>query len=194
MKNKNTQLETFLNEVKKTINTQGAVRSKKLLELIEIWKEIVIEPHSNSTDNYINTFRNLYHLKLTIQWIKKTAICKRKTNKNLTVFFQHLIEYVEIEIKCMQIKRRNTIPTPYNMKPHPITRMTWTENKRYLMELICSLSQTTCINDGKITLKELINHFSYMFNTDLSNFHSSVNRMTGRNMDEHHSRAFFWTN
>jgi hypothetical protein len=192
MKNKNTKLETFLNEVKSTIKSQGEIRSKKLLEFIETWKDIVTELHSNSIDNYIDAIRNLHHLKLTIQWIKKTTIRKRKTDKNLTLFFQHLTEYVEIEIKCIQIKHSDTTPNPNNTKSYQTIRMTWTDKKRYLMELISSLSQTTCINDGKITLTELINCFSYMFNTDLSNFHSSVNRMTGRTLNEHQSRSFFW--
>src|SRR5665811_1947356 len=103
MKNKNTQLETFLNEVKTTINLQGETRSKKLLELIEIWKNIVIEPYRSYIDNYNDAILNLHHLKLTIKWIKKTTIRKIKTDKDLTLFFQHLKEYVEVEIKCIQI-------------------------------------------------------------------------------------------
>lgn len=194
MKNKNTQLEMFLNEVKMTINLQGEVRQKKLSELIETWKEIVTEPLSNPTDNYIEAIRNLHHLKLTIKWIKKSTTDERKTNKKLTTFFKQLKEYVKVEIICIQMKRRITPLPPYNTKPQNITRMTWTDKKRYLMELISALSQTTCVNDGKITLNELINCFSYVFNIDLSNFHSAVKRMTGRNMNKHQSRSFFWIN
>jgi len=194
MKNKNTQLEMFLNEVKTTINLQGEVRQKKLSELIETWKEIVIEPLSNPTDNYIEAIRNLHHLKLTIKWIKKTTINERKTNKKLTAFLKQLNEYLKIEIKCIQMERQNTPLPLYNSKPHSTTRMAWTDKKRYLMELISALSQTTCVNNGKITLNELINCFSYIFNTDLSNFHSAVKRMTGRNMNENQSRSFFWIN
>ncbi len=192
MTKKNKLLKTFLCEVDEAINLRKDARLEKLTELIDRWEKILANLHYNF-ENYTEAFRNLHHLKLTIQWIEKTATREKQADENLTIFFQHLNEYVEIEIKCMQLKRLSQASNlPETKLYHQATSLTWTESKRSLIELIYALSQTTCINNGKVTLKELIDFFGSMLNTSLPNFHSTIKRMTNRNLNEQQSRSFFW--
>jgi RteC protein len=50
-----------------------------------------------------------------------------------------------------------------------------------------------CINNGKVSLKELVVFFSFVFNTSLPHFHSVIKRMADRKSDPIHmeSRSFF---
>ncbi len=195
MEKKTKVVETFLIEVEEAVSLQGDTCPQKLKALINKWKRIVVKLCS-SKGNYTEVVRNLHHLKLTIQWIENIATCDKRIDTNLTVFFQQLTEYVEIEIKCIRLKRFNTASNLPETKSNKTTNMTWTENKCSLVELIYALNQTACINNGKVTLKELISFFSNMFNTNLPNFHSTINKMIDRNGDvnRQYSRSFFWIN
>ena len=146
MEKKTKAIEKFLSEVEEAVNLPGDTCPQKLKALINKWKRIVVKLCS-SKGNYTEVFRNLHHLKLTIQWIEKIATCDKRINTNLTVFFQQLTEYVEIEIKCIRLKRFNTASNLPETKSNKTTNMTWTENKCSLVELIYALNQTACINN-----------------------------------------------
>nr|WP_321355637.1 RteC domain-containing protein [uncultured Draconibacterium sp.] len=112
----------------------------------------------------------------------------------MLVFLEHLIQYVEIEIKCTKLKQNkkgyNATNTLNDYKGAPIS---WTASKRDLLELIFALNLTMCFNNGKTTQKELVGFFSHIFNISLPGYHATIKRMADRKGDviQLESRSFF---
>ncbi len=194
MKKKTKSLNTFLAQVKHAIDLREDEQQMKLNELVKRWRTIIPSLHSGPGKNHLKAFRNLHHLKLRIQWLEKTTNAKKKTNESLTLFFYQLNEYVDVEIKCMRLERMKLTSDLSRIKLPKKTKLRWTASKRALVELIYAIKQIGCMNDGKVTLKELIDRFSILLNIDLSNFHSTAKRLTERNLNKYQSRAFFWMN
>lgn len=111
----------------------------------------------------------------------------------MLVFLDHLIQYVEIEIKCTKLKQNKKGYNANTLTGYKGTPITWTANKRDLLELIYALHLTMSINNGKVTLKELVRFFSQAFNISLPGYHSTIKRMTDRKGDaiKLESRSFF---
>ncbi len=110
----------------------------------------------------------------------------------MLAFLDHLVHYVEIEIECTRFRRIES-GKPVKLNIYKGTLLTWTGSKRALLELIYALFLTMSINNGKISIKELVGFFSHTFNISLPGYHSAVKKMTGRIAEEVHvkSRAFF---
>ena len=53
--------------------------------------------------------------------------------------------------------------------PFPKVKLTWTESKTDLIELIYALDTTGCFNNGKIPLTQIAAYMEEVFNIDLSN-------------------------
>ena len=111
----------------------------------------------------------------------------------MLVFLNHLIQYVEIEIKCTKLKQNKKGYNTNTLADYKGTPITWTANKRDLLELIYAIYLTMSINNGKATLKELVGFFSHVFNISLPGYHSTIKRMTDRKGDviKLESRSFF---
>jgi hypothetical protein len=101
---------------------------------------------------------------------------------------------VEVEIECTKLKKNEKFTTNNgNLNVYKGIPLTWTASKRALLELICALYLTMCINHGKISLKELVGFFSHTFNIPLPEYHSTIKRMADRKGDmiQLESRSFF---
>lgn len=73
-----------------------------------------------------------------------------------------LIDERIIVIKLLIANRESLITT----KPHQTSRSNnyrWTANIRDLVELIYALYYSHCINDGNVTLKQIVAAFEHMF-------------------------------
>lgn len=46
----------------------------------------------------------------------------------------------------------------------------WTDQKNFLIELIYCIHAAKSVNEGKVTLKELVKQFESFFNVELHNF------------------------
>jgi len=103
-----------------------------------------------------------------------------------------LIQYIDVEIKCINLSNHLNPNKPDKIS-HKTIVTTWTASKRALIELIYALHQAECINKGSTPLKDLILLFSKVFHVSLPDFHSAINRMKERNpiLPVKNSRAFF---
>ena len=109
-------------------------------------------------------------------------------------FLDHLIQYVNIEIECIKIKKKETTDAnSLNPDVHEGTPLSWTASKRALLELIYALFLTMSINHGKVSFKELVVFFSHIFNISLPGYHTKIKKMTDRKAQGIHieSRSFF---
>ncbi len=151
------------------------------------WGQLITECCYN--EDAKQTYLNLNKLKITVQWIKQ-QYCPNKSRR-LQEFLQLMAQYLSVELRSLTIypefeNRTIDIREPYS------NVMTWTANKRDLIELICSLNEANCINNGKLSLQKLVELFESVFNVELNSFHSELSKMANRkplkNSDE---RAYF---
>ncbi len=109
-------------------------------------------------------------------------------------FLNHLIQYVNVEIECINIKKNeSTEANSLNLNANEVTPFTWTASKRALLELIYALYLTVSINHGKVSFKELVGFFSHIFNISLPGYHTKIKKMTDRKAQgiRIESRSFF---
>lgn len=75
---KNRSLKSFLNEVAELIDKEERVRSQEMEKLIEKWRKLIDssrQPGKSQAEEY----REWYHLKLSVEWIKETLIIEKKS-------------------------------------------------------------------------------------------------------------------
>lgn len=61
-----------------------------------------------------------------------------------------------------------------------LTNMTWSQTKRALLEIIYGIYYTDAVNNGNVSIKELVNAFEVLFNIKLSGFYHTFYEMVQR--------------
>ncbi len=69
-------LKTFLDEIEKTTNLEGKICILKWKEYTLKWKRII---KKLCKDDYVECYRNLNHLKITLLWLKNNCCSQKKT-------------------------------------------------------------------------------------------------------------------
>ncbi len=180
--------DSYLDEVLGTV--QEAMPPAVFKQLIKRWRIIVYAQCTGS--NLQENYRNLSHLKLTIQWMEKQSSLPKDKNGLLQSFLCHLVHYIDIELRFLRIHYPETASLSGIDKSEQLETADWTGSKRSLMELICSLGETDCINNGKSSTQKLVVLFEAFFNVSLENYHSEINKMSARKPPVNsESRAYF---
>ena len=68
-------LEVFLIEIEESVVLQEDIRAQKFKELIRKWIKIV---EKLCSDDCVESFRSLSHLRLMIQWVEKESSSRKK--------------------------------------------------------------------------------------------------------------------
>lgn len=83
---KNKSLKSFLNEVAELIDKEEHIRSQEMEKLIEEWRKLIkklCRPDKSQAEEY----REWYHLKLSVKWIKETLIIEKKSQPRICSCF-----------------------------------------------------------------------------------------------------------
>nr|WP_321355638.1 hypothetical protein [uncultured Draconibacterium sp.] len=75
---KNKPLKSFLTEIAEIIEQEEQIRSQEMPVLIDRWKKLLEglrQPGRSPAEEY----RQWYHLKLSIEWIKEVFIIEKKS-------------------------------------------------------------------------------------------------------------------
>ncbi len=126
--------DSYLDEVLGTV--QEAMPPAVFKQLIKRWRIIVYAQCTGS--NLQENYRNLSHLKLTIQWMEKQSSLPKDKNGLLQSFLCHLVHYIDIELRFLRIHYPETASLSGIDKSEQLETADWTGSKRSLMELICS--------------------------------------------------------
>ncbi len=125
--------------------------------------------------------------------VEEQLLFAKKNDTYFCEFIDYLLQYIEIEIKCNYFSRSIRTGVSKAKTSRQTISARWTGSKRSLIELAYAINQTDCINDGKITFKDLIRLLSEVFHIELSDFYSVLNRIRDRKpcLPIGNSRAFF---
>ncbi len=88
-----------------------------------------------------------------------------------------IIEHCKTEINSLNIIKKQVVSQEGFQF---ITKMTWTETKRALLELIYAIYSTGAINNGKVDIKDLVKAFEAIFNISLPRFYHTWFEMRQR--------------
>ncbi len=179
--------ERFIKKVENAF-ASGTVRISQFENLTNEWKQLIYF-QCYQDDDAKQVHRRLNHLKLMVQWYLKQL--NTQQNKNLSDFFEIMIQFISVELQGLKLKPdADKISTDIAGTP-PVT-MTWTANKRDLIELVSALHSAKCINCGNIKLQRLVELFETVFKIDLEYFHPELNRMALRSpLKRKGVRAYF---
>ncbi len=178
------EINKYLNKVQQAF-LSGNPHFDTITILITNWKNLLSKIcHSQAND--VEAYRALLHIKLSLKGYSKFK--EPLQNDELRCFIEHLIKYVDVEIKCLSAPNNNK--TKNVLAAHSMAE--WTGGKRSLMELICALDSCKCLNNGNISTKELVGVFEGFFGLKLNNYHSEINKMSFRKPPENKdTKAYF---
>ncbi len=180
--------ERFFSDVEQLLKRQISV--SEFENLLEEWEEL-ISVHCFKENNPRQTFLNLHHLRLTVKWF----IQQDHTNKSehLKKFLKYLIKCITVELQSLTMHHATEEEAHENKKTQNDT-IRWTANKRSLIELICALDNAKCINEGNISTQKIVVLFSELFDVNLDNYYSEINKIAIRKpLNNKDKRAYFLT-
>ena len=155
--------------------------------MIKEWKQLISIRCYEEDVKQIH--RNLNHLKLTVQWFRKR--CCADKSEDLLEFLQVMIQCISVELENLKLSSEVEKVTS-DIAGTPDNTVSWTANKRALIELISALHSVKCINDGNVKIQHLVELFERMFEINLSNYFSELNRMMARTpVKDRGLRAYF---
>lgn len=169
------ETEQFLLDLEE--RTMEKISVKDFECLINKWRQL-IATKCYVANNEKQTYWNLYHLKLAVQWYKE-HYCECD-NKQLQFLLQKLTRYAKKEMRNLSIYEEMQKETS-EIRGVSKEKVIWTGNKRELYELIYAIDTAKVINDGAISIKELLVFFEQLFDLDLKNYHSEISKMAWRN-------------
>lgn len=181
--------ERFISKIEQKF-MKGQVSITEFESLMKEWGQLV-SVSCYEQQNMKQTYLNLNHLKLTVQWFKHQH-CSSKSEQ-LKEFLKYMVQYLSAELQSLTFypEEENKTTDISGTQSH---QMSWTANKRDLIELIYSLKEAKCINDGKVSLQKSVEHFESVFNIELSNFHAELSKMADRKpLKDNEQRAYFLT-
>ncbi len=97
MNTNNDKLQVFFREIEKAAMLSESVRKVRFRELIKEWQHLIGDW---SQEAYVDNFRCLKHLKLSVEWLFEQCCFEKKENKILRIFLQNLLKYIDVEIQC----------------------------------------------------------------------------------------------
>lgn len=86
-------------------------------------------------------------------------VAKILANDQIQVYLENELSYLE---------RKDSIP---NLQEFPKPRLTWSDTKTSLIELIYALQAQGSFNNGNADIKEIAGHFENMFNVELGDYY-----------------------
>lgn len=187
LKMKGKETEKFIAKIERRFNSEP-ISISEYERLMDEWVRII------SDRCYVNgdikqTYLKLNSLKLTVEWYKQQSI--PVVNDSLQNFLNSMIQYIKTELYSLKIHSDIGVKTQ-ETKESQHGEIRWTDSKRSLIELISALDYTKCINNGNITTKSLVVLFEEIFNINLDNYYSEINRMSSRNpKKDSNKQAYF---
>ncbi|WP_430809557.1 MULTISPECIES: RteC domain-containing protein [unclassified Carboxylicivirga] len=179
--------ERFIKKVENAF-ASGTVRISQFENLTNEWKQLIYF-QCYQDDDAKQVHRRLNHLKLTVQWYQRQF--NTQQNKNLSDFFQIMIQFVSVELESLSIytdDNKMTVDTKETIGDE----FSWTGKKRDLIELACSLKEANCINSGNVSLQKLVELFESIFDIELKSFNSELSKMAVRKpLKNNVQRAYF---
>jgi hypothetical protein len=88
-------------------------------------------------------------------------------------------QLLEIYLKS-EIENIDKQDTPNKSLYHPKVKLTWTHSKASLIELIYALQSLGTFNNTTASVKDIVNYFESVFNTDLSHFYTTFQEIKER--------------
>ena len=167
--------ERFIEKLE-NVFASGKVSITEFEMLIKDWRRF-ISIQCFEEDDDVQIHSNLNHLKLTVQWYRKHG-CSDKS-EDLLKFLRTMIQCINVELQGLKLKTRIEKRTS-DISGTFHNTMVWTANKRALIELISALHSVNCINGGKIKIQRLVELFEGIFEINLSNYFSELNKMMVR--------------
>lgn len=171
-----------------TLLEAGRIHINMFDDLLDEWS-ILIDGVYSQKQTAKQVYLSLNQLKFTTKWFEKQH-CSNK-NKQLQDFIHYLVDYVDIEIKGLHLHPEKEMRLG-DANQSKKSDLHWTANKRGLIELICALKEVKCINEGKLPFQRLVVLFEEVFNINLGNIHSELNKMSLRkSLDDRLQQAYF---
>jgi RteC protein len=96
-------------------------------------------------------------------------VSKVKANELLEI-------YLKTEIDNIDKKDKTSIKSLY----HPKVKLTWTNSKASLIELIYALQSLGVFNNTTASVKDIVSYFESVFNADLSHFYTTFQEIKER--------------
>jgi hypothetical protein len=181
------ETERFFTKIEQKFK-RGQVSITEFENMINEWRQL-IAVSCYEQQNMKQTYLNLNHLKLTVQWFRHQH-CSNKCEQ-LKDFLQYMLQYLNAELQSLAIYSED-VDKPADIKGTQSHQISWTGKKRDLIELIYSLKEAKCINSGKVSLQQSVVLFESIFNVELNNFHAELSKMAARKpLKDNIQRAYF---
>lgn len=90
-------------------------------------------------------------------------------------------DMLEVYLKNELIKLDRTKPNIAHFANTPKVKLTWTDNKSALIELIYALYYNASFNNGKADIIEISRYFEIVFNIDLGDVYRTFLELKNRN-------------
>lgn len=87
-----------------------------------------------------------------------------------------ILKYLERKILILEGKEHLIKPSPIAQKP----KLTWTQNKSNLVELIYALHTQAVFDNGKTEIKEIASYFENVFNIELGDYYRTFSEIRMR--------------
>ena len=163
-----------------TKKPQGSDKTKKRYYLNELDKinryfeaNIDFIRYYRSNDNYLDHkyfVRNKLDFRFSTESFAVELDTKQSTNfdfKIAKILANDLLQvYLHEEIKYIELYDRKEKP-----QVHPKIKLTWTDSKTALIELIYALHSQDVFDKGKSDIKEIASYFENVFNVDLGDYY-----------------------
>lgn len=90
------------------------------------------------------------------------------------------ISLVDAALECLKIQQQQNFSNP---PQKTVSILHWTSDLYHIIELIYALFYSECINNGDVTLKQIVETFEVLFNIKIRNYSHAFGRIRGRKED-----------
>lgn len=183
---KKRETERFFQKLE-NVFSEGSLTLSEFENMMTEWGQFVFSTCYVSKSKR-EIFLELNQLQLSIQWFRIHSDVKGEA---LTLFVHKMERYIQIELESLEFYSELGNCTIDKIEAN-VREMSWSGNKRSLIELICALNEAKCINAGNTPLQKVLVLFGEFFNVDLANYHSEVNKMATRKpLKDSDQRSYF---
>lgn len=88
------------------------------------------------------------------------------------------ISLVDAALECLKTQQQQNVSNPPLKKIASVLH--WTGDLYHIIELIYALFYSECINNGDVTLKQIVETFEVLFNIKIRNYSHAFGRIRGR--------------
>lgn len=88
------------------------------------------------------------------------------------------ISLVDAALECLKTQQQQNVSNPPLKKIASVLH--WTGDLYHIIELIYALFYSECINNGDVTLKQIVEIFEVLFNIKIRNYSHAFGRIRAR--------------